>query len=80
MYKTMKAVGLALRRAAAARAFYLYMTEDLDVHSFDEFESLSAEEQEATRAEVVGQLLVTCHQYGLSGEELQVRECARPLL
>ncbi len=72
MYKSMKALGLALRRAAAARSFYLYLTDDLDVHSYEEFESLSAGEQEATRAEVVGQLLVTCRQYGLTGAELQV--------
>lgn len=75
MYKTMKAVGLALRRAAAARAFYLYLTEDpkLEAHSFDEFGNLGAEEQEAMRKEVVGQLLLTCKRYGLSGAELQVR-------
>lgn len=77
MYRSMQAVGLALRRAAAARAFYLYLTDEdsggLPVHSMEEFDRLSAEEQEETRAEVAGQLLLISRRYGLHGAELQVR-------
>lgn len=81
MYRSMQAVGLALRRAAAARAFYLYLTDedsgDLPVHSMEEFDRLSAAEQEATRVEVAGQLLLISRRYGLHGAELQVRGCVR---
>ncbi|GAB5030608.1 Hypothetical protein NocV09_00302740 [Nannochloropsis oceanica] len=69
MYKTMKAYGLALRRTAAARSYYLYVKEE--VHSFNEFEALSKAEQEATREELAAHLLLTCKAYGLNGEELQ---------
>ena len=69
MYKTMKAYGLALRRTAAARSYYLYLKEE--VHSFDEFEALSQADQEETRKELAAHLLLTCKEYGLKGEELQ---------
>lgn len=68
--RTMNAVGLALRRAAAARAFVLYVKND--VGSYEEYSAMSHAEQEATRKELAGQLLVTCKKYGLTGKELQV--------
>lgn len=69
MYKTMKVYGLALRRTAAARSYYLYVKDE--VHSYDEFEALSQAEQEETRKELAAHLLITCKEYGLKGEELQ---------
>lgn len=67
-YKTLKAYGLALRRTAAARSYYLYLQDE--VHSYDEFSALSEADQEATRKEMAAQLLLTCKEYGLKGEEL----------
>lgn len=73
MYRSMQAVGLALRRAAAARAFYMYLNSgDMPVHSMDDFDQLSTAEQEATRAEVASQLLLISQRHGLHGTELQV--------
>jgi hypothetical protein len=69
MYKSMKAMGQALRRTAAARSYYLFVKDE--VHSFEDFEALSKSEQEATRQELATQLLLTCKEYGLQGVELQ---------